>query len=452
MLTRTARAVLIAAFMAWPVPTSARLFGGAGREEIAIPTSVLPLDGFTQVHDPLQARVVLLDDGKARAAIAVIDQTSIFEDLVASLQATIGQATGTAPQDVLVIASHTFSAPHAFAPDHLPPGVVMSSEDQKRAVAYQAALLDAARRAASEASASLVPVEPVFSGGASRVNANRNHPSARGWWLGANEAGFVDSSVGVLTLETDSHRPIATLVNYAVQSSVMDHAVGADGGKGVTADLAGSTARRIEALRPGSVSLFLTGAAGDQMPAYTARRYVYDAAGDYRMVDIGDRGYPLVDLQGERLGDAAIAALPAAFPASGSRDDAIRVLHGAVTLGAQERPKDLQQIKPSRAYRFVTAGEVRVPFVIVTIGDTAIVGVQAELSAATGAAIRASSPFRHTMVVTMVNGAAKYMPDEAGYRDITYEALDSSFARGSAERFAADIERHLAVLHAAKRK
>jgi hypothetical protein len=132
MLTRTARAVLIAAFMAWPIPTSAQLRGGAGREEIAVPTSVLPLDGFTQVHDPLQARVVLLDDGNARAAITVIDQTSIFEDLVANLQASIGQASGTDPGDVLVIASHTFSAPHAFAPDHLPPGVVMSAEDQKR--------------------------------------------------------------------------------------------------------------------------------------------------------------------------------------------------------------------------------------------------------------------------------------------------------------------------------
>ena len=48
----------------------------------------------------------------------------------------------------------------------------------------------------------------------------------------------------------------------------------------------------------------------------------------------------------------------------------------------------------------------------------------AELSAITGAAIRARSPFPHTLVVTMVNGAAKYMPDAAAYRDITCEAMN----------------------------
>jgi neutral ceramidase len=39
----------------------------------------------------------------------------------------------------------------------------------------------------------------------------------------------------------------------------------------------------------------------------------------------------------------------------------------------------------------------------------------------------------------MVNGAAKYMPDASAYDKITYEAMNSSYARGSAETLAAAI-------------
>jgi neutral ceramidase len=43
----------------------------------------------------------------------------------------------------------------------------------------------------------------------------------------------------------------------------------------------------------------------------------------------------------------------------------------------------------------------------------------------------------------MVNGAAKYMPDAAAYDKITYEAMNSSYARGSAEALSDAILRAL---------
>jgi neutral ceramidase len=41
--------------------------------------------------------------------------------------------------------------------------------------------------------------------------------------------------------------------------------------------------------------------------------------------------------------------------------------------------------------------------------------------------------------MTMVNGAAKYLPDERSYQRITYEAMASHYARGAAELVAAGI-------------
>jgi hypothetical protein len=81
------------------------------------------------------------------------------------------------------------------------------------------------------------------------------------------------------------------------------------------------------------------------------------------------------------------------------------------------------------------------------IGDIALVGVQAELSASTGAQIKARSPFPHTIVLTMVDGAAKYMPDAASYDRFTYEARNSRYAQGSAEAMVSRIVDMLKQMH-----
>ena len=62
-----------------------------------------------------------------------------------------------------------------------------------------------------------------------------------------------------------------------------------------------------------------------------------------------------------------------------------------------------------------------------------MVGVQPELSAILGERIRAASPFAQTFVITMVDGAAKYLPDISGYQRLTYEARSSPFAPGEGE-------------------
>ena len=419
------------------------LSAGAGRADIALTPAMLPLDGFQSVFDPLRARVLLMDDGGNRVLLAVIDQTSIFEETVADLQKRIAGIAGASPENVLVIASHTFSAPHAIAADHLPPGMTMTPVEQQRTAAYVAAVRHAVDDATRQAVERLAAVHVSFGQATSAVAINRNHPSANGWWLGANAAEPSDARVGLLRLETADGRRMATLLNYAVQSSVMDHSVGASGGKAVTSDLGGAAVGHLESDGDGAIAFFLTGAAGDQMPAYVARRNLYDRTGRFRVDDLGDAAYPLVDLQGERLADAARGATVDPI-----RGQALQVRHGTVTLTGQERPKDLQQIKATRSYHYVTGGPVQAPFVLVQVGDVAIVGVQAELSAATGAYIRDHSPFPHTMVVTMVNGAAKYMPDADAYRKITYEAMNSSVVAGSAETMAAAVLRGLAAMRA----
>ena len=424
---------------------SAHLEAGAGKAEIIIPKALLPLDGFGRQYDPLAARVLLLGSGDKRIALLVVDLTSIGQEAVAEMKQIVARGAKVQPDAVWVCAGHTFSAPHMFGATS-PPGMAMSADEAARGATYHAAVTEAVTRAVAEAAHAMRPAQIGFGAGVSDVNVNRNVPAADGWWLGADAAGASDKTVSLLRVDDLAHQPIAVLLNYAVQSSVMDHSVGQDGVKGITADLGGAAVRHVEEqLGNGAVSLFLTGAAGDQAPAFAARRNIYDKDGRFREADIGDKGYSLVELQGERLGADALRA--AGATTAGDPAPPLSVTNAAIQLDAQERPRSLQQIRPSRTYTYHVQGKAAAPYSIMRIGDVVLVGVQVELAAATGADLRRRSPFAHTIVITMVNGAAKYLPDATGYRNRTYEAMNSSYGPGSAERLEERILRDLRAMH-----
>jgi neutral ceramidase len=431
----------LAMALAMPGAAHAQWRAGAGKAVIDLPASLLPIDKFTTVLDPLSVRVLVLGDGKTRAALALIDQTSLGAGDVGAMKAVVAKATGVPVEAVLVIASHTFSAPHMFAANP-PPGMAVEPEESARAKLYAANVMAALEQAARDAAKGEVPASLRFGTGVSHVAVNRNVDTPQGWWLGTDETGFTDPTVSMLTLVAGDQRVIGALMNYAVQSSVMDQTGAPDGGKAVSADLAGVAMARVEA-KLGGVGLFATGAAGDQVPTYAARRYVYGTDGKAAINTWGAGAYPLVALQGERLGDAALRAAEAAKPVAAGP---LGLFTGKVTLSTQERPKQLAQLKPSRDYHYAINGKADAPYTLLTLGDVAIVGVQVELNAATGAWIRAHSPYRHTIVATMVNGAAKYLPDAQSYQRITYQAMNSSYGPGSAEVMASAIVKQLGAM------
>jgi len=417
---------------------------GAGRAGIELPAGLLPMQGFGVEHDQLQARVLLLDDGKSKAAVVVLDMTSLSGGTIAQVREVVKEVAGVSPEKVLVVASHTFSAPHI-----LPPGIGPAGHNQDEIAKtdrFAASLVTAVRQAVITAAKTARPATIGFAEGFSNVNVNRNVKTAKGWWLGAGESGPSDKSVLTLYFEDSTHHPIAVLANYAVQSAVMDQVIVANGKKAITADLAGAAMEYVERrLGPEVVSLFLTGSAGDQVPTYAARRHVLDSEGNDQIVDMGADAYPLIALQGERLGGAVLTSLSkqARVPSTN-----LTVATASIALAGQERPRDLTQIKPTLSYTYKIVGASEAPYTILSIGDVAIVGVQVELSSTTGAWIRAHSPFKHTLVATMVNGAAKYLPDEENYRNFSYEAMNSSYAPGSAEILAQAIIRSLKQISA----
>lgn len=442
-----AMAGLVAAWALAHPAQAAALQAGAGRAQVAIPASMLPYDRFGTVHDPLEARVLVLGNGAQRTALVVVDLTSISDEEVARMQQIVAGQTGVAAGNILICASHTFSAPHMSSLAHLPAEIAGKPAEEAKVGQYQAAFETALRQAAASASRGLRTATLGYGAGVSDVNVNRNVLTPAGWWLGADRNGPSDKALGVVRIDGSDHRPIAVLFNYAVQPSVLDHSNIAPGQMAISADLAGTAARQIEtAAGDPAVALFLVGAAGDQAPVQTARQQQVAADGTVTVKDLGIDAYPLLARQGERLGQDAWRVGRAIRPMPMSPK--LAVVSGQVELTTQAHPQGpVSQLHAVHSYSYQITGKAQAPYVIQRIGDVAIVGVQVELSASTGAAIRARSPFAHTLVVTMVNGAAKYLPDADSYGKFTYEAMNSAYGPGSAEVLADAILARLKAMH-----
>lgn len=393
-------------------------------------TDVLPFDGFAHVLDDLSVRVALLVPEKAgngdtgRHAVPVVlvsfELTSLRDYAVELAQRHVRDVTGWGDADVWVAATHTFSAPHIRSRHALESGGRALRDANGR---YLAALTDALDRATATALRRLEPVDATYASARADINVNRDRPTARGWWKGANPAGFSDKCIPVLTFRArqDGH-PCAVVFTADVQSSVVEGTGDAAGPtRYVSADLAGHASRYVEERCPGCVALFLCGAAADQIPR-----------SDATLESLGD-------LLGRAVGDAMDAPGTAGSPVPSPL-----VSQRTVAFEGQQ-PEDMATMRPVVSGTYAGAPERHSTIRTLAMGSFAMVGVAPELCSVTGAEIRGVSAYDGILVCTLVNGAEKYMADESCYDHFTYEARNSRFARGSAERLVLEVKRMLST-------
>lgn len=384
------------------------MLAGAGRATIDL-EGVLPFDGFDLLHDPLHIRsVVLQNPDGSRACLLSVDATSLRDD--AALRAMAAQVVGCAPEQVWVTVTHTFSVPHVRTPEHL-------ADDAERArnVLLAQRLAAATHDACASAMEGLAPVRMEIARGRCSVNANRDVETPDGWWLGIDPSGFSDCSVRVLRMTSVDHlhRSVATLFTVDVQSSVVQGMRDGDGNVLVSADLAGEASRLLEE-RFGGVAIFLVGAAGDQAPRVT-----------------GAGALP-------ELGRILAAEVEAALTdAERLKVESVSLAREVVTCPAQRRA-DFASLAPTRSYEFVPEGSVDTMLSVARLGSLTVVGLEPEIDSSLGARLREAGQ-GDLEVLTMVNGAQKYLPCAESYDRITYEAMNSSFARGASEVLARAI-------------
>ena len=106
--------------LAGGMASAASLRAGAATSNIT-PDMGVVLDGTIMkigpakhVHDELHARCLVLDDGTTRIAFAVCDVTMMAPEIVAEAKELLKESLDLPPENILISATHTHSAPRAL--------------------------------------------------------------------------------------------------------------------------------------------------------------------------------------------------------------------------------------------------------------------------------------------------------------------------------------------------
>ncbi|NUP99323.1 MAG: neutral/alkaline non-lysosomal ceramidase N-terminal domain-containing protein [Armatimonadetes bacterium] len=207
----------------------------------------------TGVYLPLEARVLLLDDGEAPFCWVTADLIGFDDELARRAVEVVSREVGAAPERVLLSASHT----------HCGPIVRLSDEHTHEPGALRGVdsmIVERLGEAAAEAAGALVEGSLSYRIGQCHMGLNRRRQVDGRTVMQPNPEGSTDPEVALLSLTpADPAQPGALLASYACHPTTM-------GGLLLGPDYPGYLRRGVEAARPDLRVLFANGCAGDIKP------------------------------------------------------------------------------------------------------------------------------------------------------------------------------------------
>ncbi len=467
------------------------LLAGAAAVDITPP---FPVDLLGYVRRPLAARsayeplmataCVFRDDETGDTVVVVAaDVVGLTSPMADRIRARIGELVGCDPAAVLLNSSHTHAAPWPGATIKLGGEFDGWTDLELR---YWESIPDRYASAALQAVGRLEPAR--IAGGVGRapgLAVNRRERTADGRTiLGWNRDGARDDSVVAIRVDGRSPStawtdPIATLVSFASHPVV----IGPDY-PGAGPDFVGPLRSQLDnLLRPGSVTVFLQGAAGDALPlesfrddpdalvaaetfgerlALEAAHAIADAEPWETAVDRSDWGsvtpialyrrrqpdeqppqpvastrrivsLPLLDLPPradlERELDERRADLARRIDAGESRVTTNPIRYHIAWLESQ-LALDAGPGRPTAVDGEIWAAR---------IGDCAIVGAPGEIFGAVGTAVRAASPAPVTIFAGYCQGSLGYVATPDEYPHGGYEPAVSHRGYGQPAPFSPDV-------------
>jgi hypothetical protein len=378
------------------------------------------------VHDPLYARALVLEDSNgAKVALLSIDICMIDRSNTALMRRVIAAQTGMPPENILIAATHTHSAPAAMRLGLLP-----KSDD-----AALERFLTKAAGAVVLANQRLEPSRLTFgTAQEKRLAFTRRLRGKDGKthmnWEGLDpefvvEAlGAVDPQVACLGVEQESG-PAATLVNFPLHPAIL-----AGDNWLYSADFPGYLAETLARLSGnGLIPIFFNGCCGNVNHVdYTDRTQ--------------GRGFQMAQRVGYLLGVAAFEAGHRAVPVEAS---CITLSRESVRLKRLKISEEQRQwaegiLRKGQAARGQVDGlpdehyalmwtEMRrkqgeddfAEVCALRIGDLGIVTLPGEMFCEFGLQIKEQSPAKHTLIIELANDAMGYFPTREAFGQGGYE-------------------------------
>jgi hypothetical protein len=379
-----------------------RLRAGYGVADIT-PEGECELNGFIArkqpalgVGAPIKARVVVLDEGRVRAAVAVCDLLGLTVVDSARLEAIIAKAAGVPARNVMLACTHTHSAPMS-----MPLGAV-----GKHRPSYVSFVGKRLGEAARDAAADLAAVERVTFGSRradafGKLRCALEEPGRSGRFKGMLSAFRLDrADTSPITVGHLGVHPYVVGPEYRY----------------VHPDYPGAVCDAIEAATSGH-AMMLPGAAADVSPvdAFHATAEPLRVWGR-RAADVVRR----MLRGGERV---ELSPLRVSVARPRVRFGWVSPKQTAFSFDTAD-PRVVANIRGwRRAYERGRLPESSpFPIRVLRLGDIALIGMPAEIFFDTGAEIAAALPGVHSLPIAHAGGNIGYLPRPFAYRLNLYEA------------------------------
>jgi neutral ceramidase len=416
---------------------------GAAKVDIT-PSNLTNLNSFggsfTDVHDPIFARALVVNNGVNTVAFVALDLIEIGD--TTPVRQRIQTELGIPVNHILITASHDHNAPRAgsVTPGGLAHGNTAETD------AFTSMLYDKILDALRQAKGSEKPARFGLGTGYVDINVNRDEYKPQGWGLGYNPDRQSDKTVWVMKFESTTGEPIAVLFNYAVHSTV------ALGTGRLSGDLGGEAERIVEQKYGNNgnniVALYTMGSAGDQSPRFTGNN---PAAKPTGAAGPGGNGGP--GGQGAPAGSGARSRQSAADHSASAFDaihamgfmlgsEVVRVsagiqqMNGSAQISAGERivscptKQGTNQLADMKQQQAAT---MPLHLGLILINDVALTGVSGEVVTNIYWHLKKASPLSNTIMLTIANDRLGYIADDAAYDTPYFEVNGSPLARGCAE-------------------
>lgn len=408
-----------------------QLKAGFGKGKIIFPKEIFPVEGFIGVHDSPCIRVMVLESNENKIVIAALEMVNVAPKGIDLCRRIIEEKTGAARERIWVHATHAISTPHE--PGTIEPAKrfpLLANRDREQREMYYHALRAAVLWAAEEAAGSFGEARIGWGSGICDVNVNRDMETPYGWWNGQNPEGLSNKTMSVLRVEDLGGNPKGFFISYGIKPCAIDNAGMEGGARRISADVCGVCSRMMEE-KFHVPAVFCVSAAADQVPKEQA--WWEEAVGKEktRVKDLGvEKGIEIAKRLGDVMGHDAIAI---AEKIKCTKTEA-RICQAFVSFSW--RAKDGIPKGPGAfSGEYSAEGECCVDAEIFTLGDIAFIGEKPEVNCRTELELQARSPFARTVLICMVNGGMKYMPDRMAYECNTFEAQSSMLQPGAAEHF-----------------
>ena len=446
------------AFAATAIPATNGFRVGFATTDITPPAGWRRAGGYTEFlsqpgGDPLLAKAIVLSEGQTTVAIVGNDLTSVPRELTDRARRRASEQTGIPFANIVITATHTHGGPEYYGPlrDFLHARAVKENNgvDPREPIDYQALLVERWAEVITNARAARMPaalsvVVPQVHG----LAYNRRFlmkDGSTGWNPGKlntnifRPLGPTDPDLPfVLVRDAASGQPRGSLTVFAMHTAIYG---GAPFGACYPGHLQTQLRRRLS--MPDFISIFAEGCAGDVNHV------------DVNTADPQDgQSYPPV--VGAQLAEAIAAALPLARTVTAGElalrsttiETPVLPLAAADYAAAKHLMENLDRtntpfLKVVDAWRKMFQHEYwqkhggKLPQEIQAIRldrDTAMVCLPHEVFVELGMAIKAASPFRTTMVLSLANDLDFYIPTRRAFEEGHYEPTTCPLEPGCGER------------------